>query len=75
MNENKSLDNMLWVFLPYVAKLISNIEKIDLKAALDFIYHSKTYRMLEDKECKMWYYPDGMLAEFFVNEYEKNRNK
>lgn len=71
MEGKRTLDNMLWVFLPYVTKLVAEAEKIDMDTALNFVYGSKIYKMLEDKNCKMWYYSDKMLAEFFIKEYEE----
>lgn len=71
MNNNKTLDDMLWVFLPSVADIISKKMKISLKKANEIIYNSRIYEKLEDKEAKMWYYPDEILAEFFINEYER----
>lgn len=70
MNNNKTLDNMLWVFLTDVADILSNKLNITIKEALDFIYHSKTYKILEDPEAKMWYYSDVYLADFFEHEYK-----
>lgn len=71
MNNNKSLDDMLWVFLPYVVKLVAEAKNIDMEKAVKFIYTSRTYKMLENKNCKLWYYPDKMLADFFVQEYDR----
>ena len=45
---------------------------ISLKKANEFIYNSNIYKKLEDKNSKMWYYSDEILADFFINEYEKN---
>lgn len=71
MNNNKTLEDMFWVFLPSVAKIIAKKLNISLKKADELIYNSKIYKKLEDKEGKMWYYPDEILADFFINEYEK----
>lgn len=72
MNNNKTLENMLWIFIPNVAKIISDRKNISLKKANEFIYNSNVYTKLEDKNSKMWYYSDETLADFFINEYEKN---
>lgn len=72
MNNNKTLENMLWIFIPNIAKIISDRKGISLKKANEFIYNSKIYKKLEDKNSKMWYYSDETLADFFINEYEKN---
>lgn len=70
MNNNKTLDNMLWVFLTDVANILATRLNKTLKETLNFIYHSKTYKILEDPEAKMWYYSDVYLADFFENEYK-----
>ncbi|MCI9016548.1 MAG: hypothetical protein HFJ53_05240 [Clostridia bacterium] len=72
MNNNKTLENMLWIFIPNIAKIISNRKGISLKKADEFIYNSSIYKKLENKNSKMWYYSDEILADFFINEYEKN---
>lgn len=71
MNNNKTLENMLWIFIPNVAKMIANRKGISLKKADEFIYNSNVYKKLENKNSKMWYYSDETLADFFINEYEK----
>ncbi len=71
MNNNKTLDGMLWIFLPSVAQILSEKMKISLKKANEIIYNSEIYNKLEDKESKMWYYPDEILAEFFINDYQR----
>lgn len=70
MNTNKTLDNMLWVFIPNVAQIISNRKGISLKQVNKFIYNSHLYQMLENSDTKMWYYSDEALANFFINEYD-----
>ena len=71
MNNTKTLEEMLWVFLPSVAQIVSKKMNISLQKADEIIYNSSIYGKLEDKECKMWYYPDEILADFFINEYER----
>lgn len=71
MNNKKTLDGMLWVFLPSVAEILSKKMKISLKDANEIIYNSNIYDKLEDEETKMWYYSDESLADFFINEYER----
>ena len=70
MNTNKTLDNMLWVFIPKVAQIIANRKGITLDQVNKFIYNSHLYKMLENPETKMWYYSDEDLADFFINEYD-----
>ena len=72
MNDNKTLENMLWVFLPKIAEIIAEKKQISLEKAVKFIYNSKTYKKLENPETKLWYYSDIDLANFFINEYERN---
>ncbi|MBR3002578.1 MAG: hypothetical protein IKF38_03320 [Clostridia bacterium] len=71
MNNNKTLQDMLWVFIPKIAELISTKKKITLKDASRFIYNSETYKKLEKIDTKMWYYSDEALSEFFINEYDR----
>lgn len=70
MNNNKTLEEMLWVFIPNVAKIFSERKGISMKKTIEFIYSSEIYTKLEDKDSKMWYYSDETLADFFINEYE-----
>lgn len=72
MNNNKTLENMLWIFLPNVAKIISQKKGISLEETNKFIYNSEIYKKLENPNTKMWYYSDEILADFFINEYERN---
>ena len=72
MNNNKTLEDMLWVFIPNVAKIFSEKKGISIKKAIEFIYGSTIYKKLENKNSKMWYYSDETLADFFINEYERN---
>lgn len=72
MNNNKTLENMLWIFIPKIAQIISNKKKINLEVANKFIYNSETYKRLENPETKMWYYSDECLADFFINEFDRN---
>ena len=72
VNDNKTLDDMLWLFIPNVARIVSEKKKISIRKAVEFIYNSNIYKKLENKNSKMWYYSDEILAEFFINEYEKN---
>ena len=37
MNNNKTLENMLWIFIPNIAKIISNRKGISLKKANEFM--------------------------------------
>lgn len=37
MNNNKTLENMLWIFIPNIAKIISDRKGISLKKANEFI--------------------------------------
>ena len=67
---NKTLQEMFWVFLPSVAKIISTKLGISLKKADELIYKSDIYTKLEADKGKMWYYSDEALAEFFINEYK-----
>lgn len=71
MNNNKTLEEMLWVFIPNVAKIFSERKGISMKKTIEFIYSSEIYTKLEDKDSKMWYYSDETLADFFINEYER----
>lgn len=71
MNNNKTLQDMFWVFIPKIAEVIANKKKISLKDASKFIYNSETYKKLENVDTKMWYYSDETLAEFFINEYDR----
>ena len=48
MNNNKTLENMLWIFIPNIAKIISNRKGISLKKANEFIYNSNIYKKLEN---------------------------
>lgn len=45
---------------------------ISLEKADEFIYNSSMYKKLENKNSKMWYYSDEILADFFISEYERN---
>lgn len=71
MNNNKTLDEMFWVFIPSVSKIISKKKGITLKRANKIIYNSSIYKKLENKNSKMWYYSDEILADFFINEYDR----
>ena len=71
MNNNKTLQNMLWFFIPKIAEIISSKKQISLKEATKFIYNSETYQKLENPDAKMWYYSDYYLADFFINEYDR----
>ena len=71
MNNNTTLEEMLWVFIPNVAKIFSERKGISMKKTIEFIYSSEIYTKLEDKDSKMWYYSDETLADFFINEYER----
>ncbi len=70
MNNNKTLDNMLWVFLPKVAQMIGEKKNLSLDKVNNFIYNSKTYEILETPSCKLWYFSNKDLTELFINEYE-----
>ncbi len=72
MNNNKTLEDMLWAFIPNVAQIISKKKGITLEKVIRFIYNSETYKKIENPDTKMWYYSDETLADFFINEYEKN---
>lgn len=72
MNNNKTLENMLWIFVPKVAQIVAKKKKISLEKADKFIYNSETYKKLENPETKMWYFSDESLANFFINEYNRN---
>ena len=72
MNNDKTLEDMLWIFIPNVVKIISQKKGITLEKVNKFIYNSETYKKIENPNTKMWYYSDEVLADFFINEYEKN---
>jgi len=52
-----------------VGQLIEN-RKMPLQDALEYLYSSQLYTLLENEETKMWYYSTQMLL--YLLENEKN---
>ena len=55
-----------------VEELIEN-RKMPLQDALEYLYSSQLYALLECEETKMWHYSKQML--FYLLENEKNTGK
>ena len=49
---------------------LSYYYKISYNEALDFIYHSKLYKALENEETKMWYFSSEQLFKMLMEEKE-----
>jgi len=67
-------DSAFEVLLPFkvegiVEQLIEN-RKMSLQDALEYLYSSQLYALLEREETKMWHYSSQMLL--YILENEKN---
>jgi len=51
-----------------VAELLIEERKMSLQSALEYLYSSQLYALLEQEETKMWYYSPQMLAHLLENE-------
>ncbi len=45
-----------------IAELLMEDRKLSLQDALEFLYSSQLYALLEQEETKMWHYSPKMLA-------------
>ena len=65
------------VILPFkvesIAELLIEERKMSLQNALEFLYSSQLYALLEQEETKMWHYSPQMLV--YLLENEKNTGK
>jgi len=51
-----------------IAELLIEKRKMSLQNALEFIYSSQLYALLEQEETKMWHYSPQMLLHLLENE-------
>lgn len=62
--------------MPYISadlvNMIAQKQKITESDALNKLYSSKLYELLEKEETKVWQYSTGMLYSLFVKEEQTN---
>jgi len=51
-----------------VAELLIEERKMSLQNALEYLYSSQLYALLEQEETKMWHYSPQMLVHLLENE-------
>ena len=66
----KTNTSMMWVVIKKVSKELSKTLEISLENALEFIYNSKFYKILEIDDNKLWYYSNKYLTDFLIEEYK-----
>lgn len=70
MNKEK-FNSVLSIFIADLIKKIIEEEAITEEEAIDFLYTSKLYKLLEDEKTKVWQYSTPLLYNLLKNEKEQ----
>ena len=62
------LESILPLKVEGIAELLIEKRKMSLQNALEYLYSSQLYALLEQEETKMWHYSPQMLAHLLENE-------
>jgi len=61
-------ESILPIKVEGVVEQLINEHKMSLDDALEYLYSSQLYALLEREETKMWYYSSGMLLHLLEDE-------
>jgi hypothetical protein len=67
MNREK-YNSVLSIFVSDLIKKIIGEEKITEEEAIEYLYNSKLYKLLEDEKTKVWQYSTPLLYDLLKNE-------
>ena len=70
MNKEQ-FNSVLSIFIADLIKKIIEEEAITEEEAIDFLYTSKLYKLLEDEKTKVWQYSTPLLYNLLKNEKEQ----
>ena len=66
----QAFESILPLKVEGIVELLIEERKMSLEDALEYLYSSQLYALLEQEETKMWYYSSKMLV--YLLENEKN---
>lgn len=60
--------SIMFTVIQTLSDRIKNHYNVSYEEALDMLYHSQLYRILEKEDTKMWYFSSTALLEMFDEE-------
>jgi hypothetical protein len=66
--ENSAFDAILPLKVQSILSLLIELKKMSFEEALQYVYSSELYQLLEKEETKVWYYSPRMLYELIEEE-------